>query len=336
MSEANLNEFRQDLVSGDWVLFAAGRAKRPNAAENSVVSENPEDSSCPFDDPRASGQEVVSEYKKPNGKNWVTVVKNKYPAVMPGVCAPVETTGPFSRTTANGFHEVVITADHERNFSEFSEEETKVVLGAYRDRYLDISKHECGEYIQIFNNSGAKAGASVRHPHSQILSTPVLPPAVTRSLKGASEYFEKNNKKVHDVMLEWEIEQKKRIIFENNLFVAFCPFTSKRPYEIRIFPKKASARFEVTEDNGLSACAEALNFCLNRLKKVFQGNLDYNFFIHTAPVRESVGLPCSEFYHWHIEIVPHFSILAGFDYSTGIIVNVIDPDNAARELKSSQ
>jgi len=333
----DLNEFRQDLVSGDWVLFATGRAKRPHATEKVDLVENYSEleNQCPFDDPRATGQEIISEYKKNNGELWLTVMTNKYPAVAPGVCMPIETSGPFSHTVANGFHEVLATRDHERALPDFSTEETIILLKAYRERYLEISKQECGEYIQIFHNHGKKAGASVSHPHSQIMSTPILPPVVARSVNGSAEFYRQHQKKVHDVMIEWEVEQKKRIIFENDLFIAFCPFASKRPYEIRIFPKISNARFETIGESGLKDCAETLNFCLGRLNKVFAGKLNFNFFIHTAPIRESLELPCSEFYHWHIELLPHYSNLAGFDFSTGIIVNVIDPDQAAEELRNA-
>ncbi|MDP3731399.1 MAG: DUF4921 family protein [bacterium] len=331
---SDLNEFRQDLVSGDWVLFAAGRSKRTNATEKAVVAEEHQDARpCPFDDPRATGQEIISEYKKENGELWVTVIKNKYPAVASQVCMPIETNGPFSWTAANGFHEVVVTNDHQRIFPDFTLEETTIVLKSYRERYLDIAKNECGEYIQIFNNFGKNAGASIVHPHSQILSTPILPPVVARSINGSAEFYRKNKKKVHDTILEWEMKQEKRIIFENEFFIAFCPFTSKRPYEVRIFPKLSNARFETIDNQSMEGCAEALNFVLGKLKKVFDGRFNFNFFIHTSPVRESPDLPCSEFYHWHIEIIPHYSILAGFDFSTGIVVNVIDPDQAAEELR---
>ncbi|TSC74379.1 MAG: UDPglucose--hexose-1-phosphate uridylyltransferase [Parcubacteria group bacterium Gr01-1014_44] len=333
---SDLNEFRQDLVSGDWVLFAAGRAKRPNATEKSPAESESENTvPCPFDDPRASGQEIVSEYKKSNGELWVTAIKNKYPAVAPGLCAPIVANGPFSWTPANGFHEVLVTTDHQRTFSDFTVEETTIILKAYRDRYLDIAKYECGDYIQIFHNYGKLAGASVPHPHSQILSTPILPPVVSRSINGSAVFFKKNEKRVHQVILEWEMEQKKRVVFENDFFIAFCPFTSKRPYEVRIFPKVPNARFETADDKSLESCAETLNFCLGQLKKVFNGDLSFNFFIHTSPVRESAELPCSEFYHWHIEIVPHYSNLAGFDFSTGIILNVVDPDEAAEQLRNA-
>jgi len=340
-----VNEFRQDLVSGDWVLFATGRAGRPSAerpgadvnaslrtSEPDIVSGS-DANQCPFDDLRASGNEIVSEYEKSNKEKWVTVIKNKYPAVVPLTCAPIESVGPFSHTAANGFHEVVVTKDHQRNFPDFTLEETALVLKAYRDRYLDIAQNECGSYIQIFNNSGKEAGASVLHPHSQILSTPILPPTVSRSINGSAKFFKKNKKRIHGAILDWEIEQKKRIVFENNLFIAFCPFTSKRSYETRIFPKIPSARFEVADGQNLESCAEVLNFCLSQLKKIFKDNFNFNFFIHTAPVREDSKIPSSEFYHWHIEVIPHYSALAGFDFSTGIIVNTIDPDKAAEEIR---
>lgn len=353
---SDLNEFRQDLVSGDWVLFATARAKRPHATErpdaeielafgnlspkserDSVSTEGKvgTGTSCPFDDPVASGQEIIKEYKKTNGELWLTVMTNKYPAVSPGICLPVEQEGPFSKTAANGFHEVLATVDHQRALPDFSTEETAILLKAYRERYLEISKNECGEYIQIFHNHGRQAGASLVHPHSQIMSTPILPPVVARSLNGAAGFYRQQHKKVHDTIIGWEVEQAKRVVFENDLFIAFCPFTSKRPYEIRIFPKISNARFETTDEKGLKECAEILNFCLRQLKKLFNHNLSFNFFIHTAPVRETGELPCSEFYHWHIEVLPHYSTLAGFDFSTGIIVNVIDPDKAAEEIRKA-
>ncbi|OGN13628.1 MAG: hypothetical protein A3C71_01450 [Candidatus Yanofskybacteria bacterium RIFCSPHIGHO2_02_FULL_43_15c] len=334
---SDLNEFRQDLVSGDWVLFAAARSKRPHAMEKNNPAENnskPE-GQCPFDDPRASGQEVISEYKKNNGELWITVMTNKYPTVTPGVCLPIDQEGPFSKTAANGFHDVLATKDHVRALPDFSIEETAILLRAYRERYLEIAKHECGEYIQIFHNHGKKAGASVAHPHSQIMSTPILPPVVARSINGSARFFQRNKKKVHDVIIAWEVEQKKRVVFEDDLFIAFCPFSSKRPYEVRIFPKISNARFETTDEKGLTGCAEALNYCLGQLKKVLNHDLNFNFFIHTAPVRETNQLPCADFYHWHLEVLPHYSTLAGFDFSTGIIVNVIDPDKAAEEIRNA-
>ncbi|MDO8495212.1 MAG: DUF4921 family protein [bacterium] len=339
MSQTPLNEFRKDPISGDWVLFAAGRSKRPGGEgkDNVVLSGGQEVKACPFDDPVAMGQEIVKEYNNANGEKWVTVIKNKYPAVTPGACGPQIQIGPFSAAAANGFHEVVITNNHERTFPDFDLEETRLVLQAFQERYQEISKYECGDYIQIFNNTGKDAGASIAHPHSQILSTPIVPPLVARSLNGAAGYFLKHQQTAHKSLLDWEIEQGKRVIFKNEHFVAYCPFVSHKPYEIKILPRQQNAKFETSSAEELTGCAEALNFSLRQLNKVFNHKLAFNFFIHTAPVKEEnlFPFPSDTFYHWHIEIVPHLSILAGFDFSTGIIVNVIDPDQAAEELRTA-
>src|SRR3989338_5980959 len=144
---SDLNEFRQDLVSGDWVLFATARSKRPHASEKNNPAENNSEPGgpCPFDDPRATGQEIISEYKKDNGELWLTVMTNKYPAVAPGICLSTEQEGPFSKTAANGFHDVLATKDHDRALPDFSLEETAILFKAYRERYLEIAKNKCGE-----------------------------------------------------------------------------------------------------------------------------------------------------------------------------------------------
>lgn len=340
MDRTPLNEFRKDPISGDWVLFAAYRSQRPGWKEEKkqTPAKTEEGQYCVFEDQNSIGPDVISQYKKPDGQNWVTVIRNKYPAVTPGVCEPVGRYGPVSTVKANGFHEVVITQDHHRNFSEFTTEETTIVLQALRDRYLKIAEYACGDYIQIFNNSGREAGASVEHPHSQIISTPIIPPSIARSLNGSAGFFLKHHQqKAHLSLLNWERAEKTRIIFENQRAVSYCPFVSKNPYQIKIIPIEPNAYFERSCDDDLNRMAEAINFSLSRLKKIFP-NIAYNFYIHTAPVRERdvFPFPCSDFYHWHIEVVPHISTLAGFDYSTGIVVNVVDPDRAARELREAK
>lgn len=343
MSKKPINEFRKDPISGDWVLFATGRAKRltsPGRKEKtfSLAGTSPKDVSpaCPFDDPQASGQDIIGEHHLPNGDPWVTIITNKYPAVKPGSCGPIEQHGPISFTEANGFHEVLITRDHQRGFPQFSVEETRAFLLACQDRYRQIARYECGEYIQIFNNSGAEAGASMAHPHSQILSTPILPPAVARSLNGSAGFYLKHQQTAHKFLLDWEREEKQRIIFEDRLSVAYCPYVSRKPYEIRVMPLQQQAHFEKASEDEIGNVAEALRFVLSGLNRVFPG-ISFNFFIHTSPVREDklFPFPCSVFYHWHIEIIPHVATLGGFDFSTGIIVNIIDPDEAARALREA-
>lgn len=333
MDQKILNEFRQDLVSGDWVLFATGRVNRPIEILPSPESTATSLRQCPFDDPVASGQEIIKFY--PSEKNWqVAVIKNKYPALVYGICTPPKQKGPFRVAEASGFHEVVITRDHDRNLQDFNEEETVGVLKVFRERYKEIAEEFCGQYILIFHNFGLQAGGSVRHPHSQIMATPILPPDVRNSVLGAEKFYEKNNLKVHDVMVDWELEQKTRIVEENEMFIALCPFVSKKPYEVRIFPKNHSPQFELSKDDELTSLGAILNSVLNKIKKALN-NPSYNFFIHSTPIKvlDATGLGAAQYYTWHMEIFPHLSDVGGFELGTGMDVNVVDPDQAAEKLR---
>jgi len=131
-------------------------------------------------------------------------------------------------------------------------------------------------------------------------------------------------------MVQAEKRDQKRIIFENKFAIAFAPYVSRSPFEVRVFPKKHSSYLEDSSESEISAMVEALQQVL-KFAKAKLNDPDYNFFIHTAPVLEKAK---HGHYHWHIEIRPHISISAGFELSTGIDINVVDPDEAAKLLKS--
>jgi len=329
-----LNELRQDLVSGDWVLFATGRAKGHIKKENKFYQPKEK---CPFEDLLASGNEkpvmVFNNGEKSDLENFISgqwstvVVPNKSPAVKFSTNPSVIKRGPFNTMLAVGFHDLVITRDHDKNFSNFTTEETSEVLTIYRDRYREIAQQDYDKYILIFHNHGLAAGGTVYHNHSQILSTPVLPPEIFGSIAGAENYYRKHKKKVHEVMLEWEIGEKKRIIYENEEFICLCPFVSRTPYETRIFPKKYNPHFESISDNQIPLLAQALNNILKKMDKALD-DPDFNFYIHTAP-SENNPQSDNEFYHWHIEIVPRLSVVGGLELGTDLYLNVIDPDDAA-------
>ena len=328
-----LNEFRQDLVSGDWVLFSAGRAKRPH---KEIEGEDPGYKSkedCPFEDPVKSGQEVVWGY--PDEKDWkAMVIKNKYPAVMSGVCGPDVQFGPFKTHPAIGEHDVVIFKDHDLEFVDFSKDQLVETIRVYKKRHQEMAQaSECVEYVMIFHNHGREAGANIFHPHSQMISLPILPPDVFRSVNGSYNFYKANNKKVYDLIIEWERNEKKRIVYENDFFIAFCPFVSKKPYEVRVFSKDSHAHFDKMPDELDKYLADALATVLKKISKAVK-EPPYNFFIHTAPVKEKLE-SFHQFYHWHIEVLPKLSISAGFELGTGVEINVVDPDKAAEELRNA-
>lgn len=312
------SEFRKDLVSGDWVLIASGRSKRPHAPKPRAENyQKPQD--CPFEGTT-----------KP-----VEVLPNQFPAVTPGACGPVMERDGYQITAGVGIHELVVMKDHEHQLHDFSPREMAEVLTVYRNRYREIAQIEaCGQYIVIFNNYGREGGASVYHPHSQIISVPIIPPDVARSLHGSYEYFKKHGAEAHALMIEKELANKKRIVFENEQFVAFCPFVSKQPYEMRLYPKFASGHFDHLEDQSFMPLAEALASVLKKMHDALDDPA-YNFFIHTAPLHyEKSDLSFDQYYRWHIEIIPRVSFDAGFEAGTGIKINIIDPDYAAQTLNS--
>ncbi len=330
-----LNEFRQDLVSGEWVLFASGRGKRSIPNIRQIMYQSP--AGCPFENLFAIPEEFIWAY--PDKDNWRAVVlKNKYPSLKGGQCIPESSVGPFKTHSAVGEHELIVYKDHDKGFDEFSKEEVLDAIRVYKKRYKELSeKSECVRYVSIFHNHGLEAGASVYHPHSQIISMPILPPDVFRSIMGSFHYYSKNQRRVYDVILEWEMDQGKRIICENEKFAAFCPFVSKYPYEVRIFSKEGHAHFDQMPDEIDSFFADIIENVLYRLRTVL-GKPAFNFFIHTAPVgnfsNDMFGIDLHKFYHWHMEIIPHTKTDAGFEIGTGIAINIGDPDESAEALRS--
>src|SRR3989344_4182623 len=281
-----LNEFREDLVSGEWVLFATGRAQRPEL----VKQEKPKakllpKSMCPFEDPEKYGNVIVATYPNKEQTDWfIKVAKNKYPAVLEGDIGLPRKTGPFNVHEAKGRHEFVICRGHDRFLHEFSKEELAETVRVYQERYRTMTDGGVyGKYALIFHNHGLRAGASVPHPHSQIISIPVLPPDIKRSINGSEGFYREHKKRIYDVMLEWERSEGKRIIFENKYFIAFCPFVSKTSYEVRIFPQESHAHFEKMPEEQLVYLGETLLLVLKKIQSALN-NPDYNFFIHTAPL----------------------------------------------------
>ena len=333
-----LNEFRQDPVSGEWVLFSTARAKRPHPQGEVPFYQSKEE--CFFEPERMAQQEMpVTIYNhgqltKDLLTDWTTVViPNKFPALIKGVCGPIHYDGPFAVADGSGFHELVITRDHEKSFAQFSDTETTEIIQVYRDRYQAISQDKCGEYISIFHNHGRLAGASVYHNHSQIVSMPMVPTSIVRHMNGAREYFEKTGKRIHEALIAWEISEDKRIVYQNEHFIALCPYVSKAPYEIKIFPKKPSSNFGDISDSEIPFLANVLNLVLKKLS-IALNNVDYAFFIHTAPPQKE-GLLGYDFYQWHLEIMPRLSIDAGLELGTNVLVNFVDPDEAAIELRNA-
>jgi UDPglucose--hexose-1-phosphate uridylyltransferase len=229
---------------------------------------------------------------------------------------------------AAGYHEVVVTRDHDRSLAMLSIGRIKEVIDVYQQRYLELMEKPSVKYISIFHNHGKEAGASMSHPHSQIITTPLIDTDLEKAISNAKTYYRKHKKNIYFLMNEWERKTKKRIVFENKDFLVLCPFASKSAFEIIISPKKPSPHFEMISEKEKESLAEAFKKALFSLYKGL-GDPAYNFYLHTAPCgKEEYG-----YYHWHWTILPKTSIWAGFELGAGMEISTIEPEKAAAYLR---
>lgn len=340
------SELRLDLISRDWVVIATGRGKKPKSfrREKRAKIKIPK-GKCPFCKVETQEKPVLiynkgekteipenwppSETKKTPTKWTTLVIPNKFPAFLPHPDLDEKIEGGlYQAINAVGFCELVVTRDHEKHFPHFEISKVKEVIDAYQERYLELMKKPFVKYISIFHNHGAEAGASQPHPHSQIITSPLIDVDLRRALSNSEKYFKKSKKCIYCQMNDWERKVKKRIIFENKDFLAVCPFASKAAFEVIISPKKHLSNFELITEKEKWQLAEALR---EVLRKIFKGLDDpaYNFYLHTAPCDEG-NYP---YYHWHWTILPKTGIWAGFEIGTRIEISTISPEKAAEYLR---
>ncbi len=333
------SELRMDLVSEDWVVIATGRARRPETFKKEKrTSEKVSKKTCPFC--KINGKErpslVFSHGKKvlfktgEMPKGWTTlVVPNKFPAFLPHPKLNERIEGKlYKKMNAVGFHEIVITCDHRKQMAQFSVKQVKEVFDVYQERYLNLMPKKFVNHISIFHNHGKEAGASIVHPHSQIITTPLIDIDLQQALLRAQKYYKRNKKCIYCQMNEWERKSKKRIVFENKDFLVICPFASKTAFQVIVSPKKHLACFERIKEEQKWQLAEAFGIALN---KIYKGLNDpaYNFYLHTAPS----DCRNHNYYHWHWTILPKTSTWAGFEIGTRIEISTIEPEKAAEYLR---
>lgn len=334
------SELRYDLVSKDWVVIATGRAKRPETfkKERRLVEKVPK-KLCPFcritdqEIPTLTfvkGKKVVLKSGDRTPKDWTTIsVPNKYPAFLPSSQLDKKTEGGiYQKMNAAGFHEIVITRDHRMQLAQFSTKEVKEVIDVYQGRYLELMKEKFVNYVSIFHNHGMEAGASIAHPHSQIVTTPLIDIDLRNALNNSRKYLKRHKKCIYCVMGEWERKVRKRIVFENKDFIVICPFASKSAFEVIISPKKHRSNFERMTEKEKWQLAEAFRVALNKLYKGLNDPA-YNFYLHTAPCD---GKKYNH-YHWHWTILPKTSTWAGFEIGTRMEISTIEPEKAAQYLR---
>ncbi len=325
-----MSELRQDLVSGDWVIIAPGRADRPFMLQKKALRKSAPRKGCPFENLEKTGNwPPIEAY--PNQKDWrIVVVPNKYPALShDGASLKISRHGLYRTANGVGNAELVITRDHDRTFNGLSPAEVRELFEVFVSRHRAAAKDPGLVYVTTFLNWGASVGGSLWHPHYQVISLPFIPPHAKHSLQGAERYFKEHGRCVRCDIVKAESKERVRVIAGNGSAIALAPYASKRSFEVSVLPKKHFSSFHQTPKAVIGEVAALLQSVTKKIKSRVD-DPDLNFFVHDAP------LDGKEYahHHWHIELMPNLSLLGGLEFSTGIYVNTVDPDRAAKILRS--
>ena len=328
-----MSELRRDPITGRWNIFNTDEPLGPDGFD--VERHELGGGTCPF----CPGNERMTPPElhvirpaggPPNGPGWsLRVVSNKFPALRIEGELGRRGLGLFDLSNGLGAHEVIIeTPDHRKHMADLSIEELDQVFAAFKLRSLDLRGDKRLKYSLIFKNYGKAAGASLEHPHCQLIALPIVPKRVLEELKGAERYFEFRDRCGYCDMLHQELEEDERLICENKSFLAFCPFVSNFPFEISILPKQHSSDFALTTPEVMQDLTRVLKEVLGRMRATLS-DPPYNFIILTSPVESRAR----EEYHWRLEITPKLTKVAGFEWGTGFYINPTPPELAAKMLR---
>jgi UDPglucose--hexose-1-phosphate uridylyltransferase len=337
------NEVRKDYLLNRKVVIAKDRKKRPtDFIKNDLLKKESVCPLCPGNErmtPPAvlvyllANGEVIKE-KDQNGfhhKEWLLrVIPNLYPVFTP----PTQKTLLILKESpelarAVGHHEVIIeTQNHNEQPSAARVQQLVYVINAYLDRLAELSKKSYVKYVSIFRNYKPEAGASLSHPHSQLIALPFVPTIPEEELKASKRFWNKNSECLICNILKQETSGP-RFIWENSTFVVFAPWASVNPLEFWIAPKHHQSNMLSMSGEEVDDLAETLRVCLGGLKSLVN-DPPYNFGFHTILSQDA-----KHYYHWHLEVYPKLLTWAGFEKNTGMFINIFSPEDAAAELRAA-
>lgn len=291
---------------------------------------------CPF----CSGNESktppeVLAYREGTGRNqpgWsLRVVPNKFPVLGIEGDLTREGEGMFDRMQGIGAHEVLIESpEHLLSMAELPQKNIEQVLWAFRDRMIDLRNDRRLRYVLLFKNHGEPAGATLEHTHSQLIALPVVPKRVQEELEVSERYFRFKERCVFCDMVRQEAKDGSRVVMETERFLVIAPYAARFPFETWILPRQHRSHYETADSAHLQDLAFVLRSTLRKLEKVLERPA-YNLLFHTAPMQEGA----MAHYHWHIEIIPKLTRVAGFEWGTGFYINPTPPEEAAGFLRDA-
>ncbi|TAJ08536.1 MAG: galactose-1-phosphate uridylyltransferase [Nitrospirae bacterium] len=331
-------DLRRDSIVGRWVIISTDRAGRPRDFVHHEPVRPVSTGLCPFcpGQERLTPKEILAyrpQGGEPNMPGWtVRVVPNKFPALQVEGEMGREGVGMYDRMNGIGAHEVIIeTPDHKDMLADLAPKRIEDVLWAYRDRIVDLKRDQRFRYILVFKNHGPAAGATLEHTHSQLIALPVTPTSVLAEIDGCRTHYQQKERCIYCDIIRQELSDAERIVADNQEFICITPFAPRFPFEMWILPKRHAAYFEESQKTQFELLARILSEALRRMDKVLS-HPAYNFVLHTSPLHEKTG----EFYHWHIELIPKLTQVAGFEWGTGFYINPVTPEEAAKFLREAE
>ncbi len=325
-------EMRLDPLTEAWTIFSDARPIPP--AFGSVQPE------AELASPFTAGQEPLAPhalYTAPAADaGWqVRVVPNRAPIVRVEGDATRRSEGFYDRMDGVGAHEVIIEDPGRAPLEELPLVDIEKVVTAWKLRMLDLMRDPRMRSFSIVKNVGIPAGARVAHSVSQLVAMAVIPPLLMRKLAIARRFFETKKRSIFDDILREEVRTGTRLVYENNGFTVFCPYASRAPFELAIYPKRQCPDFHGLTDQETAQLADALKTALRRLNRALN-HAPYNLMLFTAPTRTTRPDHWTTIegdFRWHIEILPRLYFRGGVELATGCWLNTVWPETAADFLR---
>jgi UDPglucose--hexose-1-phosphate uridylyltransferase len=321
-----MSQLRLNPLNGRWVTIVAERSERPSdfAARLSQVEADP-DRPCPFCPGNEEATPSALETYGRDGKWLVRVVPNLYPAFFGEDQMTVRTLGPVHvQAAASGIHEILVLApEHHGSWADLDDRAAGLVMAAIRDRLEDHGRRRQIRYTQAIVNQGREAGASLTHPHGQLLGMPFVPGEILDEERAFARF---EGGCILCATVEAELSDAVRVVFEDEQVLVICPFWSGTPFEMLIIPRQHEAHLQGSDPSDLAAVGRGIRESLAALRERV-GDIAYNLVFHTAPHRHD-GL-----FHWHAHLWPKLVTVAGFERGTGVLINITPPELAAQELR---
>lgn len=327
-------QLRQNIISGEWVVFAPERAKRPTDYISIAREKKQKKEDCPFC--MDSKNTAYPLQKEEFERKTTYVIDNKYPAYIE---QPDQKSSKLYRLEddfykmklALGGHDVIVVKDHDTDLSKFDENIFADLFETFKERTDYFKKSENVQHVMPIYNHGPAAAASIEHPHAQIFASAIVPNQVARELSNTSKYFEEEKSCPFCDMIVHEKKQNTRVIAENEHFIAFNFYAAKYPFETWILPKVHQSHFENISPEHITSLSDISKSIFHLFGQVLN-DPDLNFYIHSAPIKENV----LKNYHWHMEITPRLSNYGGYELGSGMVIDIIAPEQAAEFLRQGK